>query len=71
MECFSFLTTDSSCRCVLFTSAGPVFTAGLDLTEAAQTLFTLPGEDAARKAAYLRKNAIKPFQDSFTSIEKV
>ena len=71
VECFSYLSTDPLCRCVLFTSAGPVFTAGLDLAEAAQGLFSLEGEDPARKAMYLKQRMIKPFQDTFTSIEKV
>ena len=71
VECFSYLATDTSCRCVLFTSTGPVFTAGLDLSEAAQTLFSLEGDDAARKAAFLKTNMIKPFQNTFTGIEKV
>ena len=71
VDCFSHLSSDSSCRCVLFTSAGPVFTAGLDLTDAAQTLFSVPGDDPARKAFFLRQNLIRPYQDTFTSIEKV
>lgn len=69
-ECFKFLSTDSSSRCVLFTSEGPVFTSGLDLVEGAQFLFSIPGEDIARKGFYLREH-IKQFQEAFSSIEKV
>ncbi len=71
VECFSYLSTDSLCRCILFTSTGPVFTSGLDLSDAAQSLFTMEGEDTARKAMILKTKMIKPFQDTFTSIEKV
>ena len=48
-----------------------MFTAGLDLNDAAEMFFSVTGNDVARKAFYLRDNVIKPYQMSFTSIEKV
>ena len=71
VECFTHLSQDTTCRCVIISASGSVFTAGLDLNDAAEMFFSVTGNDVARKAFYLRDNVIKPYQMSFTSIEKV
>ena len=70
-ECFQRLSTDADTRCVIVAGAGKNFSAGLDLTDFADTFFEGQGsQDPARKAFRL-KETIKPMQDSFTAVEKV
>ena len=71
VECFTHLSQDTTCRCVIISASGSVFTAGLDLNDAAEMFFSATSNDVARKAFYLRDNVVKPYQMSFTSIEKV
>jgi delta(3,5)-delta(2,4)-dienoyl-CoA isomerase len=72
VECFTALGGDSDCRSVVIDGAGMSFTSGLDLNDAAEDLFSSSNDDkdVARKAFHMRENIIKPYQQSFTSIEK-
>ena len=53
-------TPESKVRCVIMTGEGPHFTAGLDLSSAAQvgSLMTI-GEDSARTARIIAEKAIE------------
>ncbi|XP_071656973.1 delta(3,5)-Delta(2,4)-dienoyl-CoA isomerase, mitochondrial isoform X2 [Patagioenas fasciata] len=69
VSCFGAIAQDPSCRAVVISGAGPVFTAGIDLASLGPELLALPGEDAARRAWSLRRK-IRDFQESFSALEK-
>lgn len=71
VTCFDRISTDSNCRSIVFSGAGKIFTAGLDLQSLASEIMSGAGEDAdiGRKAIHLR-NIVSKFQDSFNVIEK-
>ena len=70
-KCFSYLASESSCRSVVISGRGKIFTAGLDLTDAASTFVgNDPSKDVARKA-FDHRRLIKDYQETFTCIEKV
>lgn len=71
VTCFSDISVDSNCRSVVFSGAGKIFTAGIDLQSLAAVITSGPAADAdiGRKAFHLR-NVISNFQDSFTVLEK-
>lgn len=82
---FKYLDGLASCRCILLTSDGPVFTSGLDLQYASRIFFSSPSPsvqeedavegkereepDAARKA-YVLKRFLRFLQTVFTCVEK-
>ncbi|XP_068766505.1 delta(3,5)-Delta(2,4)-dienoyl-CoA isomerase, mitochondrial [Struthio camelus] len=69
VECFQKIAQDSSCRAVVISGAGKLFTSGIDLLEMGSELAVVPGEDTARKAWNLQRK-IRDFQESFTVLEK-
>ncbi|XP_030331011.1 delta(3,5)-Delta(2,4)-dienoyl-CoA isomerase, mitochondrial isoform X2 [Strigops habroptila] len=69
VECFQAIAHDSSCRAVVVSGAGKVFSAGLDLADVGSELLMVEGDDPARKAWNLRKK-ICAFQESFSVLEK-
>ncbi|XP_065520397.1 delta(3,5)-Delta(2,4)-dienoyl-CoA isomerase, mitochondrial isoform X3 [Lathamus discolor] len=69
VECFQAIAQDSSCRAVVISGAGKVFTAGIDLVEMGSELLMVEGDDPARKAWNLRRK-ICAFQESFSVLEK-
>ncbi|NXV80763.1 ECH1 protein, partial [Atlantisia rogersi] len=69
VECFRAITDDTSCRAVVISGAGKLFTAGIDLGELGREFGALEGEDTARTAWRLR-NKISQYQESFTALEK-
>merc|ERR1719231_1952357 len=55
-HCFAeVIPADASCRCVVLTGAGPIFSAGIDLTGAMQTIAGGESQDAARRAVALMR----------------
>lgn len=73
-RCFQQLHDDKTCRVVVLSGAGKIFTAGLDLSSMAEQFLASPpsGEeepDVARKARNLHA-LITKFQHTFTAIEK-
>ncbi|KAM9270732.1 delta(3,5)-Delta(2,4)-dienoyl-CoA isomerase, mitochondrial [Cariama cristata] len=69
VECFSDIGKDSSCRAVVISGAGKIFTAGIDLVEMGSDFLMVEGEDAARKAWNLRQK-ICQYQETFSVLEK-
>jgi len=67
--CFNKVAVDPDCRAVVFSGAGKMFTAGIDLQAVTADLMPNPELDVTRKAFAL-KNTIAKFQESFTVIEK-
>ncbi|PNF41641.1 Delta(3,5)-Delta(2,4)-dienoyl-CoA isomerase, mitochondrial [Cryptotermes secundus] len=69
-KCFTELGNDPDCRVIVLSGAGKVFSAGIDLADAAQ-LGTKLGEheDVARRCKILH-DTIKLYQDAMTSLEK-
>lgn len=68
-ECFTRIGNDSRVRAVVISANGRIFTAGLDLKDAAPT--ELGGgekQDAARKAFHTRREILE-IQESFNHIE--
>ncbi|XP_075346142.1 delta(3,5)-Delta(2,4)-dienoyl-CoA isomerase, mitochondrial [Mycteria americana] len=68
-ECFRDVGRDPSCRAVVVSGAGKIFTAGIDLVEMGSEFLRVEGEDAARKAWNLRQK-IREFQETFSALEK-
>ncbi|OJD20935.1 hypothetical protein ACJ73_07727 [Blastomyces percursus] len=69
---FDTLSASPSVRSIIFTGAGPAFTAGLDVKAAAEGLLSAPDKstaDPARTAAKLRRH-VADFQDCITAIER-
>ncbi|XP_053507145.1 delta(3,5)-Delta(2,4)-dienoyl-CoA isomerase, mitochondrial isoform X2 [Ictalurus furcatus] len=69
IECFNQIAEDSKCRVVVFSGAGKIFTAGIDLMDIAGDLLQPQGDDTARIAWYLR-HIISKYQNTFSVIEK-
>ncbi|NXL69010.1 ECH1 protein, partial [Chordeiles acutipennis] len=69
VECFQDITRDSSCRAVVISGAGKIFTAGIDLAEMSSDFLAVEGEDPARKAWRLREK-IQQYQETFSVLEK-
>ncbi|CAI9553079.1 unnamed protein product [Staurois parvus] len=67
--CFRALSDDTSCRAVVISGAGKMFTSGIDLTDLAGDFLQHEEEDTARIAWNVRKK-IKDYQESFSAIEK-
>jgi len=69
--CFETLHEDTSCRAIILSGAGKIFTAGLDLTSIQSTLLDViqSNDDIARKCRRTHK-LVKDYQASFTSLEK-
>ncbi|NWT49234.1 ECH1 protein, partial [Chroicocephalus maculipennis] len=69
VECFQDIGQDPSCRAVVISGAGKIFTAGLDLVEMGGGLLLVEGEDVARKAWNLRRGG-GHYQETFSVLEK-
>lgn len=68
-ECFEAIANDSRVRAVVISANGRIFTAGLDLKDAAPTDMGGAGsKDVARKAYHLRREILE-IQQSFNNIE--
>ncbi|XP_064602509.1 delta(3,5)-Delta(2,4)-dienoyl-CoA isomerase, mitochondrial-like [Liolophura sinensis] len=67
VECFNQLSADPECRVVVLTGAGPVFTAGLDLSDLNSVV---PREDDIARNAMVIRRHVKQMQESFNVIEK-
>lgn len=73
-RCFQQLHNDKTCRVVVLSGAGKLFTAGLDLSSIAESFMSPPssgdGEpDVARKARHMHA-LITRYQHTFTAIEQ-
>jgi enoyl-CoA hydratase len=68
VEVFAMLEARSETRCVVLSSTGKHFTAGLDLAMAASTLAP-QSKDVARAREYLRR-VVKRMQESFSCIDR-
>uniref|UniRef100_A0A663FDB2 Enoyl-CoA hydratase 1 n=1 Tax=Aquila chrysaetos chrysaetos TaxID=223781 RepID=A0A663FDB2_AQUCH len=69
VECFQDISQDTSCRAVVISGAGKIFTAGIDLMEMGSDFLMVEGEDMARKAWNLRRK-ICEYQETFSVLEK-
>uniref|UniRef100_H3DA33 Delta(3,5)-Delta(2,4)-dienoyl-CoA isomerase, mitochondrial n=1 Tax=Tetraodon nigroviridis TaxID=99883 RepID=H3DA33_TETNG len=68
VELFNELAVNPDCRAVVFSGAGEVFTAGIDLMDMVNVLQP-EGEDTARKCWQLRKK-IGVYQETFSVLER-
>lgn len=69
-EVFSRLSNDPECRSIVLSGEGKVFTAGIDLSDlVGMAEVVLSDQDIARKC-FQMKNIIRPFQESFSQLEK-
>lgn len=69
-KCFTDLADDSDCRVIVLSGAGKVFSAGIDMADAAQIGAKLgEHEDVARRCKVLH-DGLKLYQDAMTSLEK-
>nr|XP_057936604.1 delta(3,5)-Delta(2,4)-dienoyl-CoA isomerase, mitochondrial isoform X2 [Doryrhamphus excisus]XP_057936605.1 delta(3,5)-Delta(2,4)-dienoyl-CoA isomerase, mitochondrial isoform X2 [Doryrhamphus excisus] len=69
VDCFNEISNDPDCRVVVFSAAGKVFTAGIDLMDMAGDILQPHGDDTARISWNIRKTICK-FQDTFSVIER-
>ncbi|XP_026877519.2 delta(3,5)-Delta(2,4)-dienoyl-CoA isomerase, mitochondrial isoform X3 [Electrophorus electricus] len=69
VDCFNQIAEDPECRVVVFSGAGKLFTAGIDLMNMAGDLLQPKGSDTARISWYLRRIVAK-YQETFSVIEK-
>ncbi|XP_037631922.1 delta(3,5)-Delta(2,4)-dienoyl-CoA isomerase, mitochondrial-like isoform X1 [Sebastes umbrosus] len=69
VDCFNKIAGDPDCRVVVFSGAGKIFTAGIDLMDMASDVLQPEGDDTARISWNLRKIVTK-YQETFTVIEK-
>ncbi|XP_067363025.1 delta(3,5)-Delta(2,4)-dienoyl-CoA isomerase, mitochondrial isoform X1 [Channa argus] len=69
VDCFNEIAVDPDCRVVVFSAAGKIFTAGLDLMDMAGDILQPEGDDTARVSWNLRRTVAK-YQESFSVIEK-
>lgn len=69
VDCFNKIAGDPDCRVVVFSGAGKIFTAGIDLMDMASDILQPEGDDTARISWNLRKIVTK-YQETFTVIEK-
>lgn len=69
VDCFSQIAGDPECRVVVFTGAGKIFTAGIDLMDMASDILQPEGDDIARTSWNMR-HTISKYQETFTCIEK-
>ncbi|XP_054650512.1 delta(3,5)-Delta(2,4)-dienoyl-CoA isomerase, mitochondrial isoform X1 [Dunckerocampus dactyliophorus] len=69
VDCFNEISNDPDCRVVVFSAAGKVFTAGIDLMDMAGDILQPQGDDTARISWNIRKTIAK-FQDTFSVIER-
>lgn len=67
--CFDQISTDPDCRSIVFSGAGKMFSAGIDIQALTSAVGDAEGDDVARKAFRLR-SVVPGFQDSFTALEK-
>ncbi|XP_041919177.1 delta(3,5)-Delta(2,4)-dienoyl-CoA isomerase, mitochondrial isoform X1 [Alosa sapidissima] len=69
VDCFTEIAGDSECRVVVFSGAGKIFTAGIDLMDMASDVLQPEGDDTARTSWNLRR-IITKYQETFSVIEK-
>ncbi|KAK2846577.1 hypothetical protein Q5P01_009576 [Channa striata] len=69
VHCFNEITVDPECRVVVFSAAGKIFTAGIDLMDMAGDILQPEGDDTARISWNLRKT-VTSYQETFSVIEK-
>jgi delta(3,5)-delta(2,4)-dienoyl-CoA isomerase len=69
-ECFGELNSDPKCRAVVLSGAGRIFTSGLDFSDMGQLMAIYQSEDDVARKFKKMYSFVKPYQDSFTSLEK-
>ncbi|XP_051534515.1 delta(3,5)-Delta(2,4)-dienoyl-CoA isomerase, mitochondrial isoform X1 [Myxocyprinus asiaticus] len=69
VDCFNQITEDSECRVVVFSGAGKLFTAGIDLMSMASDILQPEGDDTARISWNVRRT-ISKYQETFSVMEK-
>ncbi|XP_057207656.1 delta(3,5)-Delta(2,4)-dienoyl-CoA isomerase, mitochondrial-like [Triplophysa rosa] len=69
VDCFNQIAEDKECRVVVFSGAGKIFTAGIDLLGMASDIMQPEGDDTARISWNLRQ-IIAKYQETFSVIEK-
>lgn len=69
VTCFEQISLDPDCRSIVFSGAGKMFSAGIDIQALTGTMSPSESDDVGRKAFRLR-SVVPKFQDSFTALEK-
>nr|XP_046245965.1 delta(3,5)-Delta(2,4)-dienoyl-CoA isomerase, mitochondrial isoform X2 [Scatophagus argus] len=69
VDFFNEIAGNPDCRVVVFSGAGKMFTAGIDLTDMAGDVLQPEGDDTARVSWNIRKT-IGKYQETFSVIEK-
>lgn len=69
VDCFNQIAEDPECRVVVFSAAGKLFTAGIDLMDMASEILQPQGDDTARMSWHVRR-IITKYQETFSVIEK-
>ncbi|XP_051966085.1 delta(3,5)-Delta(2,4)-dienoyl-CoA isomerase, mitochondrial-like isoform X2 [Xyrauchen texanus] len=69
VDCFNQIAEDSECRVVVFSGAGKLFTAGIDLMSMASDIVQPEGDDTARISWNVRRT-ISKYQETFSVMEK-
>ncbi|NP_001086341.1 enoyl-CoA hydratase 1, peroxisomal L homeolog [Xenopus laevis] len=67
--CFQAISEDASCRAVVISGAGKMFTSGIDLFDLGSDFLQQQEDDPARIAWNIRKK-ISDYQETFSVIEK-
>lgn len=67
--CFEKISSDPDCRSVVFSGAGKMFTAGIDIQALSSGFMSVESDDVARKGIQTR-SIISKYQESFTVLEK-
>ncbi|XP_028856444.1 delta(3,5)-Delta(2,4)-dienoyl-CoA isomerase, mitochondrial-like [Denticeps clupeoides] len=69
IECFNQIAVDPECRVVIFSGAGKIFTAGIDLMHITSEFLKQEGDDMARKS-WNQRRILSKYQDTFSVFEK-
>lgn len=70
-ECFAELNDESRCRAIVLSGAGKMFTAGLDFSDMGKLMEVLQGDDDVARRFKKMLDFVRPYQESFTALEKV
>ncbi|XP_063712983.1 delta(3,5)-Delta(2,4)-dienoyl-CoA isomerase, mitochondrial-like [Symsagittifera roscoffensis] len=69
-DCFRYLSTDESCRSIVFSGIGKHFSAGIDLTDFMQNIAgSMAKKSDVGRRAFLAEAIVKKFQDDITALE--
>ncbi len=70
-ECFAELNEEQKCRAIVLSGAGRLFSSGLDFSDMGALMSAFQGDDDVARKFKKMLAFIKPYQESFTALEKV